>query len=701
MSMYTVTSRFESKRANIQFAAVTASTYDAIVQTFEPNVISYWKFDEPSGNFVDTEALQNAVVTGTPERTVATIVDLDTVAEGTATDGKTVAWTGNVGEYAEAANNAAYKTAEGTIIVTAQHDSLTEKSTLVAGDSTGAAGGFSIEVNTNGSPRAYLRPPATTALTITGSPGDIVVNRAYAYIFKWGPLGLFLSVYDDTGALISRVNNATTAGLSGTSPIRFGAWHTDVSHHDGPYGRVIWLNRQLAHTEEPTLARAKSIAHEAGGGTEGEYITTPELHGWVSGISNTAGTAAINSAIADASTNAGTSSTGRGVVELVPGRTYTVRANPGTRTNPNSCLPIQNKSNVEIRTQGKPTIASGNQAIIQMESWSGKTQQCRISAIEVEDSNNVVLGWVTLDGNKASCGGSASARNAFATGGGINYNQGGNGALTNLRFSRSNNCRLEQLRSRNALTDGISMGHPPSTPSGDRASKNFLAVDCTFTNNRRQGMTVIMVGDGSLADSAVTYDSVVFRRCTFTATGDDATMKGQAPGANVDIEPQQIHELLRGLTFDDCDFTNAPGWSINGESNTNIVERSTPVDGRGIVSDSHAHFQKLKIINCRATGNNAEAFQWNHREDAETQDGIFEDLVATGNGTNQLRFNGQIDFTSRVVRTSIINCNVSLIFFETELSATGNSVTIWKGDFNPTVTTNGRQTITVNNGFPP
>jgi hypothetical protein len=60
---------------------------------------------------------------------------------------------------------------------------------------------------------------------------------------------------------VRRVSDALKDGLTGSnSPIRFGAWHTDVSRHDGPYGRVIWLKRQIPNAEEAFLAQAKTIA---------------------------------------------------------------------------------------------------------------------------------------------------------------------------------------------------------------------------------------------------------------------------------------------------------------------------------------------------------------------------------------------------------------------------------------------------------
>src|SRR5690606_11008954 len=103
-----------------------------------------------------------------------------------------------------------------------------------------------------------------------------------------------------------------------------------------------------------------------------EFITTPEAHGWSSGNSNAQNTAAFNAAIAEAAANAGSSSTGRGVVELVQNKTYTVVQNSnGSTSNQTACLTAL--SNVEIRTVGNPTRSSGNHAVIQWESWSGKT----------------------------------------------------------------------------------------------------------------------------------------------------------------------------------------------------------------------------------------------------------------------------------------------------------------------------------------
>jgi hypothetical protein len=232
-------------------------TYDRLVATFGPNVVSYWKFQNDG---TDEKGTQDATFTGSPEPNVATIVDLDTFVEGAPLDGECIAWPGTPGVYAEAGHNAAHKTAEGTIVVTFQHDSLGEKSTLVAADSNSSPGGLSLEVQTDGSPRCYLRRQTGGGLVLVGQPGDVQLAQAYTLIFKWGAAGLSMALWDENGTLVRRLTDPLADGVTGTSSIRFGAWHSDVSHHDGPYGRVIWLKRRISDGEEAILARARTIA---------------------------------------------------------------------------------------------------------------------------------------------------------------------------------------------------------------------------------------------------------------------------------------------------------------------------------------------------------------------------------------------------------------------------------------------------------
>ena len=237
--------------------ATSFATYDAIVDSFGANVVSYWKFQ---GDGSDRQGTQDAPLTGTPETGVPTIVALDTVAEGAA-DGTVLAWPGTPGVYAEAAHNAAHKTASGAIVVTFQCDILDAKAVLVAGDANTAAGGFSLEINADGSPRFFIRNAANAVVELLCDAGLVRLNQAYTAIARWGAPGMALELYDDAGTLLDRATNTDLSPLAGTSPLRFGAWHLDTAHHNGPFGRVVWLNRRLSDAKAGLLARARTITH--------------------------------------------------------------------------------------------------------------------------------------------------------------------------------------------------------------------------------------------------------------------------------------------------------------------------------------------------------------------------------------------------------------------------------------------------------
>ena len=143
---------------------------------------------------------------------------------------------------------------------------------LLAGDSGSAAGGFSIEVNTDGSSRAFLRNSSGVVQQVVGQPLDIDPDKAYTTIFRWGAPGLSLDLYGSAGLLIRHLTSVLSTGMTGnTSAIRFGAWHTDTAHHAGPYGRVTWMSRRITDTEAATLALARTIVHQ------GTVIPTADL----------------------------------------------------------------------------------------------------------------------------------------------------------------------------------------------------------------------------------------------------------------------------------------------------------------------------------------------------------------------------------------------------------------------------------------
>jgi hypothetical protein len=242
-------------------SAAAGVTYDLLVATFGADVVSYWKFQNDG---VDQRGTAHATITGSPELNVETIVRLDALADGAPADGQCIAWPGAAGVFAEAAHNAAHKTPQGTIVVTFQHDSLAHKATLLTADANEAAGGLSVEVLPDGTPRCFLRRQADgLPVALVGEPGDIGLNQAHTLVVKWGPGGLSMGLWNQSGLLLRRRTDPLADGVTGTSPIRFGIWHDGAqSPHDGPYGRVIWLKRRIGDAEEAVLARARTIVRD-------------------------------------------------------------------------------------------------------------------------------------------------------------------------------------------------------------------------------------------------------------------------------------------------------------------------------------------------------------------------------------------------------------------------------------------------------
>ncbi len=258
-----------ASQAAVLGSAYADVLYDTLVlDTFKDDVVSYWKFQNDGvdqvGRVHSGEG-HDATITGRPELHVASIVRFDP-------RGECIAWPGTPGVYAEVEHDSAHKTDEGTIVVTFQHDSLRQKSTLVAADANAAAGGLSMEVLPNGAPRCYLRRRSDgNAVILVGQPGDAQPNKAYTLIFKWGRAGLSMTLWpenrdenrNENRGFVRRQSDALKDGLTDSnSPVRFGAWHTDASQHDGPYGRVIWLKRQIPNAEEAFLAQAKTIVRD-------------------------------------------------------------------------------------------------------------------------------------------------------------------------------------------------------------------------------------------------------------------------------------------------------------------------------------------------------------------------------------------------------------------------------------------------------
>ena len=189
-----------SQAALLGTASAAVRTYDELVEFFfGASVVSYWKFENDG---TDERGKRVATFSGTPELNVETIVEFDT-------NGECIAWSGTLGVHAEAAHHDDHKTPAGAIVVTFQHDTLAQKSILVAADRAAGGvagpGGLSLEVETDGQPRCFLRRQSDGQPEIlVGQTGDVQLNRAYTLIFQWGPAGLSMALYDDHGAPVRR-----------------------------------------------------------------------------------------------------------------------------------------------------------------------------------------------------------------------------------------------------------------------------------------------------------------------------------------------------------------------------------------------------------------------------------------------------------------------------------------------------------------
>ena len=674
--------------------------YDDIIETtFAADLVSYWKFQ---GDGVDAKGTQNAAITGSPETGVATIVDLDTITEGAGADGTCIAWPGTSGVYAEAAHNAAHKTAAGTIIITFQRDAEVEKSTLVCADASAAAGGLSVEVQTNGAYRAFLRGSTGSLTVLLGSAGAVQLDQAYTLIFKWGAAGLSLALWDDSGNLVeARQTNALADGVTGTSVIRFGAWHTDISHHDGPYGRVVWLDRRISDTEEADLARARTIPHSSG---VSEYITTPEDHGWSAGNSAAENRTAFSAAITAASSNAGSSSTGRGVVELTPGKVYTcIPAGNGVNADPDAAINLTSATpNVEIRTRNKPPIG-GNQAILQFDTWSGYSGVHNRAILELRDVTNIVLGWLTLDGNKLSAGSSYASRTTWLQNN-VDYGHGGNGGIHNLAINGGSGIRLYQVESKDAIVDGLRLS------SGVQVLTDFRAEDCDFHHCRRQGMTLV-----ETENTAATYDDIFFLRSKFRETGEQSDMRGEAPGCGLDVEPIGGNGSLKvyGFTLDACDISDSHGYTI--EKGVLFSQQL----GRGLTYGGAPVLRYHRIVNSFFERNRVAGLVFNtdntavipQMRDFEIGNNVIRDNGQEGGNPNYMEFRSTVgaDNLGTFFNFLIYNNEFTIggspnggYNFQTRAADSGHLVSIYYGNFatNINTITNGQTTITTFLGFP-
>lgn len=437
-----------------------------------------------------------------------------------------------------------------------------------------------------------------------------------------------------------------------------------------------------------------------------EYITTPEAHGLTDPNDPADVRAAFASAIADASAHAHLSSTGRGVVELVPGKVYTCMAatNGANGRQEGAIVLTAATPNVEIRTQGKPEIG-GNQAILRNPSWAPLSGVHNRAILAARSAVNVTIGWVELDGNYLSCGASYATRRTWLKNN-VVYTQGGNGGLYNISLIGIQGLRAYHVHSHSALNDGMVLrgGHDNSGNPGF-VTTDVIVEDCDFHHCRRLCGT--MEGLFNTNDPA---DSILYRRCTYRFGGETADIPGEAPGGSFDLEPLSQGHVVYGVTFDDCDFTDANGFTLEFGN-----DRGHDL-GRGFDHTNNGFGRRMKWTNCRFERNRFDGlvFVINHGTipqcvDFEISNCKFRDNGSQFGTPNYIAFVGFSQGTNIATLNPLTAINNEFTVggspnggynFRPECADAGHAVTIWKGDYQTTVIDNGQSTITLNDGFP-
>ena len=392
----------------------------------------------------------------------------------------------------------------------------------------------------------------------------------------------------------------------------------------------------------------------------------------------------------------------------MPGRTYICMPSGNGTSNsvPSAAIRLDETTpNVEIRTQGKP-IVGGNQAVLKFDSWSGYNGVMLRAIIAGFRLSNVTIGWLTIDGNKASCGVDYNARTTWIQTH-LSFTLGNDGGLYNLVIYGGSGLRLYQIDSKNAITDALLI---TGDPTGSHVLlTNFRAEDCDFHHCRRQGLTV-----DRLYNSTANYDDIYFLRCKFRNIGDEASvMRGQLPGSPVDVEPLSGNEIVYGLTFDNCDLIDAPGCTMLG---VNVISLD---GGRGLSCGGSQTMKYFRVIGCRIarcfrmplllmTSDSTHLPSFHH---VRFYDNTISDCGAEANGTNYFEFwarpnTGAVEVSTFV--DMICSNNQFTIggsasggyYFNANIADTGNSINIYFGNYSATVTTNGATTIATHSGFP-
>jgi hypothetical protein len=202
--------------------------------------------------------------------------------------------------------------------------------------------------------------------------------------------------------------------------------------------------------------------------------------------------------------------------------------------------------------------------------------------------------------------------------------------LHGITIAGCENVTVRNVTAKNWWGDGIYVGYK----ANGSPSQHVVIDGVICDNNRRQGMSVVSVIDLSVSNSS------------FINTN------GTAPECGVDVEPDPISGVCRGIKFVNCFFDNnsgsgflaAPQASIANPANDGVVQglelvncfsRNNDLSGFSIRSDGIGVIYEPALTNCHAIGNVQHGFFIN-----SVYNGTFTNCVARQNGTAGSSFYG-------------------------------------------------------------
>ena len=165
------------------------------------------------------------------------------------------------------------------------------------------------------------------------------------------------------------------------------------------------------------------------------------------------------------------------------------------------------------------------------------------------NSSHITITHINLDGNADKTTKEASVE----------------GTSHGLSFYGCKHVTLDKVYVHHYQADGLYVASNHKTIDGSQRyfqSKHFTVKDSNFTNNARQGASLVQLRDAH------------FTHCIFSQTGKTGGYGGHAPMAGVDVEPNystNVDDNTGDITFKNCTFSDNVGFEYIGSN-----AKSTP-----------------------------------------------------------------------------------------------------------------------------